>query len=68
MDDTAGNFGIHYKQSVDGGLLWKTKRLTYMSGDSLLPAIVIDPLDRVHVAWGDQWPGNDEIYYKKGIQ
>ena len=67
-DDTPGNFEIHYKQSVDGGLLWKTKRLTYMSGDSLLPAIAIDPLDRIYVAWGDQWPGDYEIYYKKGIQ
>ncbi|OGD16807.1 MAG: hypothetical protein A2Y69_03670 [Candidatus Aminicenantes bacterium RBG_13_59_9] len=42
------------------------KRLTWTSGDSCIPAMVIDPGDNIHVAWQDDTPGNFEIYYRKG--
>ena len=67
-DDTPGNMEIYYKISEDGGILWKTKRLTHKPTGSLSPAIAVDTLDRIYVVWEDQYPGNFEIYYKKGIQ
>jgi len=67
-DHRRGHSEIYYKKSVDGGILWKTKRLTRKPDSSVSPAIAIDPLDRIYVVWGYGWPGNREIYYKKGIQ
>jgi hypothetical protein len=67
-DATPGNFEILYKMSADGGTHWKTKRLTYKPDVSLSPSITIDTLDRIYVIWEDEFPGNYEIYYKRGIQ
>ena len=63
-----GNYEILYKRSTDGGTTWTTKRLTFNSGPSYLPSIVADSKNHLHVLWGDETPGNWEIYYKKGIQ
>jgi len=43
-------------------------RITWNSGGSYRPAIAIDSSSNIHVVWDDDTPGNDEIYYKKGIQ
>ena len=42
-----------------------TKRLTWNSGDSRLPAIAVDSSGNIHIVWQDDTPGNSEIYYKK---
>jgi hypothetical protein len=66
-DDTPGYAEIYYKSSADGGLTWSaSQRITWTSGDSYSPAMVIDPGDNIHVAWQDDTPGNFEIYYRKG--
>ena len=45
---------------------WSTaQRLTWNSGDSHFPAMAIDSTDTIHVVWGDDTPGNGEIYYKR---
>lgn len=71
-DDMNGgytNFKIFYKRSTDGGITWDvTKRLTWNTDNSYLPAIAVDSMNNIHVVWGDNTPGNYEIYYKKGIQ
>jgi len=67
-DYTPGNSEIFYKQSTNGGSTWTTKRLTYNSGNSGIPAIAIGANDHIHVVWQDDSPGDFEIYYKKGIQ
>ena len=59
---------IYYKRSTNGGANWTTKRLTFNSGPSYYPSIVADSENHLHVVWGDETPGNWEIYYKKGIQ
>jgi hypothetical protein len=43
-----------------------TKRITWTSGGSWLPAIGVDSFHNLYVVWEDQTPGNYEIYYKKG--
>jgi len=40
-------------------------RLTWTSGQSSVPCIAIGPAKIVHVAWQDDTPGNEEIYYKR---
>ena len=63
-----GSSEIFHKKSTDGGINWATKRLTWNSGNSGDPAIVVDSAGNIHVVWRDSTPGNSEIYYKKGIQ
>ena len=67
-DYTPGNAEIFYKQSTNGGSNWTTKRLTFNSGNSDIPAIAIGSNDHIHVVWQDDSPGDYEIYYRKGIQ
>jgi hypothetical protein len=66
--DPAGNDEIYYKKSTTGGAFWSRRRLTWNSGRSWKPAIAIDAGDDIHVVWEDNTPGNDEIFYRKGIQ
>jgi hypothetical protein len=42
-----------------------TKRLTWNSGGSFAPAIAVDSLDRIHLVWREETPGNAEIFYKR---
>jgi len=65
-DNTPGNAEIFYKKSTDGGGAWTlSKRLTWSSGDSQVPAIAIDPSGGLHALWWDNTPGNAEIFYSK---
>jgi hypothetical protein len=42
-----------------------TKRLTWNSGNSSLPAVATDSNNNIHVIWQDSSPLNYELYYKK---
>ena len=66
-DDTSGNDEIYFKRSVDGGVTWtEEKLLTKNTGLSLSPAVAADS-SNVYVVWADSTPGNDEIFFKKGV-
>ena len=67
-DATPGNKEIYFKKSMNGGATWTTKRLTWTSGDSYYPAVVVDMMNNVHVFWEDVTSGNNEIYYRRGKQ
>jgi hypothetical protein len=68
-DFTPGNAEISYKRSTNNGVTWEsTKRLTWNTGYSVSPAIAVDLSKTIHVFWHDSFPGNYEIYYKKGGQ
>jgi len=57
---------IHYRISADGGDTWGTaKRLTWTSGYSFNPDVVVDSSDTVHIIWQDDTVGADEIYYRQ---
>ena len=65
-DNTPGNYEIYHKKSTNRGDTWTaTKRITWTSGTSWLPAIALDPSGDLHVVWQDFTPGKAEIYYKK---
>jgi hypothetical protein len=65
-DDSSGDYEIYFKKSTDGGASWSgNKRLTWSSGDSSGPIIVVDASDKIHLVWQDSAPGNSEIYYKR---
>jgi len=65
QDYTPGNMEIYYKRSTDGGVIWTTQRLTWNSGDSGAPSIIVDSDNNLHVVWFDYSPGDSEIYYKR---
>lgn len=65
QDSVSGPSEIFYKQSTNGGTTWTTKRLTYNSGFSSLPAIAVDSSDNIQIAWEDSTPGNSEIFLKR---
>jgi hypothetical protein len=63
-DFTPGHAEIFYKQSTDGGDIWTAgQRLTWNWGHSYAPSMAVDSMDRLHVFWTDETPGNREIYY-----
>lgn len=62
-DDSPGNNEIYYKRSSIGGSTKPTKRLTFSSGDSTVPAVAVDSTNHIHVVWEDDTPGNLEIFY-----
>jgi hypothetical protein len=64
-DHISGNNDLFYKKSTDGGATWIFKRLTWTSGASWGPSIVIDTNNHIHIVWSDSNPGNDEIFYKE---
>jgi Neuraminidase (sialidase) len=65
-DDQTGNNEIYYKQSTDGGATWSaSRRITWTTGWSEVPAIATGESDSVHILWDDyRQPGNFDIYYK----
>ena len=65
-DLTYGNREILYKRSTDGGTTWfGLKRLTWNSGFSRDPYVVVDSSNTPHAVWYDDSSGKEEIYYKK---
>jgi len=59
---------IFYRRSTDGGKTWDSvRRLTWNAGNSEYPVIAVDTSSRIHVAWQDNSPGSNEIYYKRSI-
>ena len=66
QDDTPGKAEIYYKKSTDGGANWTAnKRLTWTSGHSYYPSLLVDSSGNPHVVWQDETPGNNEICYRK---
>ena len=64
-DDTQGSKEIFFRKSADGGATWQAaKRLTYNSGSSEDPAISLMG-SNVYVAWHDDTPGKDQIYFRR---
>lgn len=62
-DSTPGNYEIFHKcYHLDSWL--PLHRLTYNSGQSCEPDVVLDSSGNVLVIWQDDTPGNDEIFYK----
>jgi predicted neuraminidase len=67
-DNTPGNYEIYYRKSMDGGATWTTRRrLTWTSGLSWDPKIVIDSFDYLHMVWADDTRWDWDIYYKKSL-
>ena len=68
VDNTLGNLDIFYKRSTDGGTTFvePTKNLSNNPGSSISPAITISGND-VHVVWGDDTPGNFDIFYRRSV-
>ena len=66
-DLATGDYQVYYKKSTNGGTNWSTKRLTWSSGDSLVPVIAVDSSNNIHVNYQDNTPGNFEIFYKKSM-
>jgi hypothetical protein len=67
-DSTTGNHEIYYKKSTDGGSTWGiAKRLTWNSGMSYSPVVVLDSSDNMNMVWYDITPGNFEIYFRRSI-
>lgn len=62
-----GSFGdpeIFYRRSTNSGSSWDgTKRITWNSGGSIAPPIVVW-LNYVHLTWCDGTPGNADIFYR----
>ena len=64
-DKTPGNREVYYKRSTDGGGTWSAvKRLSWTEDISECPDIAIDSSNTVHIVWGENRLGNDEIYYR----
>lgn len=64
-DSPLDKYDVFYKNSSDSGSTWSAlTRLSWNSGDSVLPRIAVDSGGGVHVVWEDDTPNNSEIFYK----
>ena len=63
-DDRDGNYEIYYKNYTSSSGWSSDVRLTNAAGSSLLPHVVADSSNNLHVAWIDGRDSNAEIYYK----
>lgn len=62
--NTAGNYGINYKRSTDGGRTWcRDTCLTFNPLELESPSIAVSGTN-VHVVWVDYRDWNYEVYYK----
>jgi BNR repeat-like domain len=65
-DYTLGPAQIYYKKSTNGGATWSaSQRLTWNSGASYMPSIVIDSGGTLHLVWKYYNTGENNVYYKK---
>ena len=63
--DETDDFEIWYLRSPDLGLTWESALpLTVNSSESRYPDVT-QAANRVHITFVDDWPGNDEIMYKR---
>ena len=67
-DDTAGNFDILYRRSLDGGFTFPNviKNLSGNTAQSARPSIAASG-NNVHVVWDDNTPGNSDILYRRSL-
>ena len=63
-DDREGNKELYYKTRLNSGTWSEDERLTDAEKASILPVIVADSQDNLHVLWIDQRHGNWEVFYK----
>ena len=70
-DNNSGNYDIYYLKWngtawVDGdGSGKESINISKNSGDSTIPHLRLDTSDNPHIAWKDDTPGNNDIYYLK---
>lgn len=66
-EDYFGNWEIYFRRSLDGGESWTEdeQRLTTDDAASILPCVMADGYQGVHVTWSDSRDGNYEIYHKR---
>lgn len=63
--DMSGNHEVYFGKSITGGSTWQiAQKLTDNKGESHNPVIAVNG-SNVFVAWQDDTPGNNEIYFKK---
>ncbi len=62
-DSRDRNYEIYHKFRSEG--VWSADtRLTFDSGDSKRPNLIVDVLGRIHLVWNDDRDGNMEIYHR----
>lgn len=60
------NFELYMKSSTNMGENWsQPQRLTWNPGGSIKPRLAEDSNGTLHLVWHDNFPGNNEIFYKQ---
>jgi len=67
-DDREGNKEIYYKTLSNSGVWSEDEQLTSAEKASILPVIVADSQDNLHLFWIDQRHGSWEVFYKVQTQ
>jgi len=67
-DYLSGNGEVFHKKSTDSGITWLIpKRITWNSGTSINPKMIIDAADVIHLVWEDSTTWPSEIFYKQSM-
>lgn len=64
-DYTPGNSEIFYKKSMDGGISWTTKRLTWTANHGGGADVATDSDNNIHIVWSEVKSGYDHIFYRR---
>jgi hypothetical protein len=66
IDTTPGNFDIFFSRSTDGGSTFSVpKNISNNPGFSGNPQIVVDSNGNINIIWGDETPGNRDIFFSE---
>jgi hypothetical protein len=60
------HYAVYYVNSMDGGNNWSSsRRINWTEGNSYNAALAADSSSHLHLAYNDDVPGNEEVYFKK---
>jgi len=58
---------IQFSRSSDFGTTFSSSQTVSSSGGAAAPLLAIDPQDNIGVAWTESAPGNQEIFFRRGL-
>ena len=68
VDISTGVWDVLFSRSSNNGAGWSTAvNITSNAGNSFQPTIAVDSAGNINVVWGDDTPGNHDVYFSRSL-